>query len=423
MNICFHHHFHGVRQGLFASGCLYQANDPQPKFLWVYDCGSTSTSLLGPRIHDLKRFVNGRYIIDLLAISHFDKDHISGVAKLLGEFQVRTLLLPYVPLWERLLIAFERGITDEADLEPFIDPVRYLTSVEGAEIERVVIVPPGNDDDIPPGERGTIEGDNLPEGPWKQFYGAEDLKYNEDKAAQYADAELGATIEILDATSSVSVLGLWEFVPYNANRTTPISSSFETAVIERRIELLDDRNSSSRGELLQGLKEIYDEEFGKSSQARNVISLFLYSGPIYETWDDYQLRRSYPQYLPPFPKRCPCFRRVHPRRNRMWKKCSVLYSGDGYLDQPNLVDDLRRRMGEERMKKLGIFQVNHHGAEANWHKGLAKSINPDHSVFSSNPDKHPHHPHESVLRDFWTYRPVQVNANGHSYCGWLLKEE
>src|ERR1035441_6457924 len=129
MNVCFQYDFHAVGQGLFASGCLYQANTRQPRFIWVYDCGCMPT--VPPmdwtaKMNQLALFTRGKERIDLLTLSHFDNDHITGVTALLARFQVNTLMLPYVPLWERLLIAFASNIgPGDERMGYFVDPVAY----------------------------------------------------------------------------------------------------------------------------------------------------------------------------------------------------------------------------------------------------------------------------------------------------------
>ena len=52
----------------------------------------------------------------------------------------------------------------------------------------------------------------------------------------------------------------------------------------------------------------------------------------------------------------------------------------------------------------------HHGAEPNWHKGVAAAFSPIFSVFCSDPmHRKLGHPHAPVLRDFWPYGPTQVD--------------
>ena len=72
------------------------------------------------------------------------------------------------------------------------------------------------------------------------------------------------------------------------------------------------------------------------------------------------------------------------------------------------------------MQHIGVFQVMHHGAEGNWHPGVARKINPIFSIFSSDPHKQMKHPHAPVLRDFWSYNPIQVDKQeGATITGWL----
>jgi beta-lactamase superfamily II metal-dependent hydrolase len=77
--------------------------------------------------------------------------------------------------------------------------------------------------------------------------------------------------------------------------------------------------------------------------------------------------------------------------------------------------------GTRRIFWIGVFQVMHHGAEGNWHQGVAKSISPIFSVFSSDPERRRwKHPHASVLRDFWAYRAVQIDkVSGFSIDGFV----
>src|SRR5438105_2163589 len=112
MNILysFSYHFYPVGQGLFSSGSIQRDSEQKPRFLWVYDCGSSSgEAFIESGIRGLARSAGDPKRIDLLTLSHFDHDHISGVVRLLREFKIGTLLLPYMPLAQRLILAFEEG--------------------------------------------------------------------------------------------------------------------------------------------------------------------------------------------------------------------------------------------------------------------------------------------------------------------------
>src|ERR1043165_6472472 len=122
--------YHPVGQGLFTSSFLSVVGLSQ-RFTWVFDCGTSSSQHL---IDDaMSHVVPGRMIspdkgqLDLVAISHFDEDHVSGLIRLLRRFDIDILLLPYVPLWERMLLAFHEDVgPDDPFLDFFVNPVAYL---------------------------------------------------------------------------------------------------------------------------------------------------------------------------------------------------------------------------------------------------------------------------------------------------------
>ena len=64
------------------------------------------------------------------------------------------------------------------------------------------------------------------------------------------------------------------------------------------------------------------------------------------------------------------------------------------------------------MLRCGVFQVMHHGAKGNWHRGVGKAVRPVFSVFSSDPGRKLGHPHKPVALDFKPYGPTQVNQSG-----------
>lgn len=427
MNVCFQYDFHPVGQGLFASGCLYTPNKPQPRYVWVYDCGTLPS--IPPldwnaKMLELRQFIRGRTSIDLLTISHFDDDHIAGVTTLLGQFRVETLLLPYVPLWERLLIPFGNDMRPGDDrMRFYLNPVAYLRELGGDNLGNIIEVEPGGED----GPLFESEGGDFPrepdlvDGPWKlkaktQFHDAE------EKSGQTAGNNEQQK-ETIASGQPMTVQGLWEFCPYNAKRSDELTIGFKAEVVKLRARLLNPQAGADLTANLEALKKIYDDEFGGKPRPRNIISLFLYSGPVYPTWNAHKLL--IPDFAKPsyFPGRYPCWYRVHPNAPGHSPKCSLLYTGDGYLNTPKSFDSLKAALGNNRMANVGIVQVAHHGSRENWHTDLASKLKPVFSVFSSDPARGPtYHPHAEVLRDFWPYTPARVNETGVSYCGWLLRK-
>jgi hypothetical protein len=188
-------------------------------------------------------------------------------------------------------------------------------------------------------------------------------------------------------------------------------AKFLAAVESKKSQVLAASTAFGRARAIASLKKHYDATFGKGSKNRNIISLFLYSGPS-------QLRGKsicvgtaevavsarccdwdYPL--------CWCYS-ISPDMVRFGRdRTGFLYSGDGYVEKPFRWDALRKYFGASRVDKLVGFQVMHHGAKANWYPGLANAIRPSVSVFSSDPARGPtFHPHKTVETDFQHYRPV-----------------
>lgn len=396
-------------QGLFATGMITRSND-QP-LSWVYDCGTTSSqSILTKSLDAFKTqyLAYGTRSIRLAVLSHFDKDHLSGLTNLLDQFPIRTLLLPYIPRWQRLVIALEEGVAaTDPDFEFFINPSAYISNLADGRVEEIVYVQASGSDDLPPPAEDPDTLDDGGEGSERSF--DEDLLKVEDgeaPAASVADPsshpQPSVAVRFLRRGGRLIVPDLWEFVPYN---DAALASSIRPAFIKKVEALTDDllNTPSSRDTALASLKEEYEKIF-KTSEKRNLISLFMYSGPIG--------RRLYLRNckfgMPNEPYYAPRF--------------SQMYTGDGYLDNKARFDAFSRffTLGD-RLKRSAFLQVMHHGAAKNWQNGLAEALNPQWSIFSSNPDhKTLGHPHAEVLRDFWPYGAVQVDkTQGFHFHGLL----
>ena len=423
----FSFHFFPVGQGLFSSGSILRHGEGTARFLWVYDCGTASSrSLVTSGLRRLLKFAGTRRRIDLLVLSHFDHDHVSGVVSLLKEFKIGTLVLPYMPLAQRLIIGFEEGSggTDDPLTDFYLNPVAFLLAQEGPGIERILFVPPsGNEGPDYPGELPTPREPGPENEPRIDFdsrmpENADDLGTRMRAGQQTAEK---AAIAFLRPGSRITLGScLWEFIPYNDDPVEPIAPEFESKVAEQHEALLSATSSAHRDKALKELKDAYDEHFGAGSVERNMISLFLYSGPIYSSWKACWLTEGQSMSWPeighwhhwPFPDLHAWTLEGLPREP-LRSRCSILYSGDGYLDTNERLQRLIRYLDERRVRRIGVFQVMHHGAEANWHPGVARAIDPLFSVFCSDPErKRWKHPHAPVLRDFWRCGAVQVDKNG-----------
>lgn len=434
--------FYPVGQGLFSRGIAPTGKrDP---YVWVYDCGTNSkrkylTDSLNQFASDAPwSSAAARHRIDLLTISHFDHDHISGMVELLRTYRVRDLLLPYMPLWQRLLVAAleDRGVTSQ--LTRFLrNPAEFVANLGDVSVERIIYVGSRNDDggegvpisrspdDRP--SRPSNESSNDPEEEqedWRVTLQIGQGPTAEDEPPQHGTRtrrkSSGPKVEFLAHASAIEVGGVWEFVPYNDSELMfLVTSEFRSTVSWLTEEFLSAKTNIERETWLRYIRLAYDTQFDDTGERRNLASLFLYAGPMgFE-------RRAYPRrgitfVASKYPKRE--FKYHIPDLRHA--SCSALYTGDGYMDTFARFDKLRKYMSPRRLGSIGILQVMHHGSRNNWFEGIGGLFAPQFSVFSSQPSRKKSHPHQEVVRDFWLYRPVQVDEGTGAYfkCPWYCFE-
>lgn len=395
MKIHVQYRFHPVGQGLFSAGRLSLRSPfnhhSRPDFQWVYDCGTSSSQrLVRNALGEFQSRVNGRRL-DLVVISHFDADHISGMAELLNKVGTRTLMLPWAPLWHRLVIGYAQGLDpDDPEFAFYTDPAQYLVDQAGDGFDQLVFVP-FSDGDGPADPDGGGEPDIDPDGdlPLKIEAEAEVRleKDDQDGMAEWMSYLSGARhrrqMLMMHPRGTAFIPTLWEFVPYNDPATRPKNEAWFAERVNDLRDALLNSSDNDRKDALRDLKDHYVRTFPKSQL--NDLSLFLYGGPI-GNW-----RTDWPWFEEQFDG-------------------SAIYTGDGNLSTDHQWQSLAGYLGHKRSFQPTLFQVPHHGSKNNWFTGLASMIEPRLSIFSSDPAHRGFgHPHADVLRDLWPFRPVQVD--------------
>ena len=147
-----------VRQEPVGHGCFHTGvlGASRPLFLWVYDCGSwTKKGSLQKSIDQFEqrcgKNASRDVDIDLLFISHFDADHVSGLGMLLGlpgcvRLRVHTAVIPYVSpatSFEILLTAAAQGECSDGLVDAVVQPAKYCAD---RRIRRLIIMRPREPD-------------------------------------------------------------------------------------------------------------------------------------------------------------------------------------------------------------------------------------------------------------------------------------
>ena len=400
----FEYRFFPVGQGLFSSGSIQRENG-EP-FRWVYDCGtSEDPRIVNRQIAALRaRWSPSRRKskLDMLVISHFDKDHISGLRTLMTHFSVGMIVLPYIPPWDRLVIALCEDAEAGTDLFAFImNPAGFISTLPGGEDVQIILVAAGDGPARPPAEPDETSPKTW-DGPLKiRIDGARDR----DDQSSEGDRDLeNPRVTILEAGGSLTIPGLWEFVPYNdpgkLNLATP---SFRAAAAPLAESLRSANNPAAAEFALERLKAVYEATFGSESKDKNQISLLLYSGPIggvsLHSSEQTNFRGRFTEW--------PTGALGRAGSN---DRFGLMLTGDAYLKtKSSLQAMISFFSSHSRLSRGACFQVMHHGSRWNWQVGLARKINPIASIFSSNPNAHYYHPHSEVLNDFSPFGPRQVD--------------
>lgn len=133
--------FNGIGQGLFYSASICDSNYGH-SFNFVYDCGTfynKDKNLLNEKI--VKCFSGET--IDALFVSHFHKDHISGIPELIKKYKIKYVFLPFYTKEELILLCKKYGYAAGDELYDFYtDPVEYF---EGR-VERIYVISGNNND-------------------------------------------------------------------------------------------------------------------------------------------------------------------------------------------------------------------------------------------------------------------------------------
>ena len=408
------YHFHPVGQGMLYSGALVQGH--RPPFRWVYDCGSaTSHALVEAELDTMHKIVGPpsatKPKLDLVALSHFDNDHISGVVHLLGLFEIKLLLLPFLPLWQRLWIAAAADDLSAEFLAFLIDPAGYVidaATAAGARPPRIVFVPPSEGDppppfpDVPVDGRPDRVGDDRPM----------QLRLTTEKMPAQIDDEIpGITgqrlraAEFLKMESVLDIDGLWEFVPYNdARQAQKCPPGFEKTVAPFVDALLAATTKATRKTALDNLKAHYGSTFGVRPDQKNIISLFLYAGAV-------PVPREAAFWTGPVVAKGKVLILTSDATALAADRFALLFTGDGSLDTKPRRDAFEAFFKPyNRLARSSVFQVMHHGAKGNSSPEVATLVEPRASIFCSDPLNGNKHPHAEVLRDFWQYNCIQVDA-------------
>lgn len=377
--------FYNVGQGLFAE--LNLELEGKDTFRVVYDCGTLNKQTYMQSA--LQEFTEqSKKPIDLLVLSHFDRDHISGVIGLISCVEVKLIMLPMASRDLRIAASLlKRGYQYNMknwELDTLKDPVGTLSEFHkfhhlDSEGPKYIFVNPAQSEDL-----------------FDRYQDSQTLENN-----MLLDIDGLPSISQIRSGDSLKIGG-YDFLIsfYNDLRAPMVSSSFSSSVSQIIRNLTDEYKSNHEKRLaFEDLRELFQMTFNGSARLKNIISLFAYIRPDFGTEKPVVRIRKEESKVPSRVEYKP-----------MVGQFGALFTGDGYVENETVFEELKKALKFE--KNIAILQVMHHGSKSNWYRGLAQSFSPILSVFSSDPDrKTTRHPHESVLKDFVRYGAICVDKD------------
>ncbi len=351
-------HQWGVGQGGMHSQSIrfQRVTRPDAKLLgdettlrMIYDCGSGIRAhpgpALAPAISRMLRMIPDGARIDVLAISHFDKDHINGLDLLSQELGKKGIQVGHVwaPILTPVEALFALTSSDSPDAGAYtnwvVDPgSMFAERFAGAEVDFV----PANEEPLPLTIPGGVNADSD------------------------ADVQVSSAIDGRGVIASVAQGNeeerLWEIRPWVTASTLAGSQAVRTDV-EKAIgkpldrctkdDLLKLAADSSLVNQFHRSVQAHHRTLGasaRSSSARtgaNLSTLCVYSGPVSPyAWARH--RRGW-RHLSGDPDAVP----VAPA----W-----LGTGDAGLLRAAHVDALRSSLGASRFDRVGVASAPHHGS-------------------------------------------------------------
>ena len=142
----------GVGHGGFHTGTL---GIERHRLHWVYDCGSWKRrEALTARIQEFSQRISSCDRIDLLFISHFDTDHVSGLRQLITAVgrRVDTVVVPYLNSDDMFVVlaeALTKGRCPQDFVEQVIDPVAWFHRIGARRVIRLRPPPPPDGSELP----------------------------------------------------------------------------------------------------------------------------------------------------------------------------------------------------------------------------------------------------------------------------------
>lgn len=358
--------FYKAGQGSFYGGRIWH-HENNRMYTVVYDCGTSpfiagNSQSLNNEI-DAFKFSSRNYPhsndIDLLFISHLDYDHVSGLKRLLTEFNVKNIVLPYIEKQQRqfFLVSFSDNDNPEnnlsvEDYNAFIESPNTFIQDNSKETKMYFINSKGKSGI----EYLNYDNDNQPE----NIYPRGTINTETEELANQPN------VSVYDNNLQFFIQRKWEF-------TTHVKSVSESAInnlhncLKKKL-----KKKASDNLTLDDLKNLVTENRKEAHKCYttcigeiNSHGLVLLHGPIRfehlcgRIYSDCELHHFYDD------RHHRHFHDDHHFRNNNPIMLGTLLLGDTSINPANNPIDFPQAF-KDKLINVHVVQVPHHGSSKNW---------------------------------------------------------
>jgi len=390
MNLYARFRFNKAGQGCFYTGDIELKGK---HFLFAYDCGvekKSSKKYLNSEIDGFKQKINRNgNRLDLLIISHFDYDHVSGVKKLLEGIKCDNVIIPYITPTQRLSLYAGSDDFDATDdttfnYDEFLkNPIGFFSDL-GVNMISVIGGEGDNTnnnlftDEPPPTDspqRGMLDKLSLEFGNIQEWEISEKIKNEfEESFSETKSKKTNARMYYYSHFGYIRLFHYWWFKFFCVKQDENKVEEFQREA--KRIFNIKTAGISQadiflifKGGRTKALKDLYKKYFSDS----NFTSLMLYHAPIKEFNHCFFGSNISPYYfLHSFDRN---FRYHYFPFHQT--ACGTLLTGDIQLQNTpgkNFFDEIESHFKSQFEKTL-VFQVPHHGSNDDWNPEVVDLLN------------------------------------------------
>lgn len=335
--------FHPVGHGLFYSGVVETRERSGEPFTFVYDCGGKDPVGQFKEFWDPFKKEHEDIRLTLLVVSHFHKDHISGIPYLIKVAKPKFAVMPYLSPVER--VACFAVLSKESDLDQMLieDLGRLILAPEACCKEhgcKLYLINP--DEQVEKQPEGFDE--------LSVARASDELSFPDENPTRENGAEV-------IRNGAVGFFAGWRFhffMPKKATNSQEIENWLFSKTIRDQGEL--------NGRIDNALFEEITKKFGDLKLKNNGSNLVCVHGPVRNVRKDCVcvLAGDWVGYSSRF-----CVRRRGWHAECVMPTClsaRQMLTGDAEFNE---VSNFSKWMSDDECNQVALFQVPHHGSPLN----------------------------------------------------------